>query len=60
MVVTFRGRHKGNLVFWCFKVDFSRQVQGIEAVLRFRFSRSTLGMLVVVEELRFRYRCSEL
>ena len=23
MVITFRGRRKGNLVFWCFKVDFS-------------------------------------
>ena len=23
MMVTFRGRHRGNLVFWCFKVDFS-------------------------------------
>ena len=33
MVVTFRGRRKGNLVFWCSKVDFSWQVQGIGAVL---------------------------
>ena len=23
MVVTFRGRRKGNLVFWCFKADLS-------------------------------------
>ena len=23
MVVTFRGRRKGNLVLWCSKVDFS-------------------------------------
>ena len=33
MVVTFRGRRKGNLVFWCSKVDFSLQAQGIGAVL---------------------------
>ena len=33
MVVTFRGRRKGNLVFWWPKVDFSSQVQGIGAVL---------------------------
>ena len=29
----FRGRCKGNLVFWFSKVDFSWQVQGIEIVL---------------------------
>ena len=23
LVITFRGRRKGNLVFWCSKVDFS-------------------------------------
>ena len=32
MVVTFRGRRKGNLVFWWSIVDFSWQVQGIGAV----------------------------
>ena len=31
--LTFRGKCKGNLVFWWSKVAFSRQVQGIGAVL---------------------------
>ena len=33
MVITFRGRRKGNLMFWRSQVDFSWQVQGIGAVL---------------------------
>ena len=41
MVVTFRGRRKGNLVFWCSKVDFSWQAQhlvNLEVQIRGRYN----------------------
>ena len=62
MVVTFRGRCKGNLVLWCSKVNFvtgASERSCSTSKCSFRGRCSTLDMVVIVEELRFRDRCSE-
>ena len=54
MVVTFRGRCKGNLVIWWSKVDFSWEAQGIRAVLLRNFrlrGRSTSDTVVIFDAL---------
>ena len=63
MVITFRGRRKGNLVFWCFKVDFfvtgARDRSCFTSKCSFRGRHSTWDMVVISWQLRFRDRCSE-
>ena len=63
MVITFRGRRKGNLVFLVLQsrlfVAGARDRSCFTSKCSFRGRGSTLDMAVIVEELRFRDRCSE-
>ena len=62
MVVTFRGRRKGTSCFGASKSTFRdrcRDRNCFTSKCSFRCRCSTLDMVVIVEELRFRDRCSE-